>query len=50
MAGATEWRALLGRLDDAAKLAGLDPDTHELLRTPERVLDLISSSGDPTPA
>ena len=40
MAGATEWSAFLGRLDDAAKLAGLDPDTHELLRTPERVLEV----------
>lgn len=34
------WQAVLERLDDAAKLAGLDPDIHRLLRTPRRVLEV----------
>src|SRR2546423_14350924 len=31
---------MLERLDDAAKLTGVDPDIHRLLRTPERVLEV----------
>ncbi|MDQ1395578.1 MAG: glutamate dehydrogenase [Acidimicrobiaceae bacterium] len=34
------WSAVLERLDDAAKLTGLDPDIHRLLRTPRRVLEV----------
>ena len=34
------WAAILERLDDAAKLIGLDPDIHRLLRTPRRVLEV----------
>ncbi len=34
------WDAMLERLDDAAKLAGLDDDVHRLLRTPRRVLEV----------
>ena len=34
------WAAILERLDDAAKIIGLDPDVHRLLRTPERVLEV----------
>ncbi|MBW3669867.1 MAG: Glu/Leu/Phe/Val dehydrogenase [Actinobacteria bacterium] len=34
------WAAVLERLDDAAKLTGLDPDIHRLLRTPRRVLEV----------
>ena len=34
------WSAVLERLDDAAKLAGLDPDIHRMLRTPKRVLEV----------
>ncbi len=34
------WLTVLDRLDDAAALAGLDPDIHRLLRTPERVLEV----------
>jgi glutamate dehydrogenase (NAD(P)+) len=37
---ATAWQTVLDRLDDAAKLADLDPDIHRLLRTPERVLEV----------
>jgi glutamate dehydrogenase (NAD(P)+) len=37
---ANAWRTVLERLDDAAKLADLDPDIHRLLRTPERVLEV----------
>jgi glutamate dehydrogenase (NAD(P)+) len=37
---ATAWQTVLDRLDDAAKLADLDPDVHRLLRTPERVLEV----------
>ena len=32
--------AVLHRLDDAAKLTGLDPDIHRMLRTPKRVLEV----------
>ncbi|TML41399.1 MAG: Glu/Leu/Phe/Val dehydrogenase [Actinobacteria bacterium] len=31
---------MLERLDDAAKLTGVDPDIHRLLRTPERILEV----------
>jgi len=31
---------VLERLDDAAKLTGVDPDIHRLLRTPRRVLEV----------
>ncbi|MGK2947999.1 MAG: Glu/Leu/Phe/Val family dehydrogenase [Acidimicrobiales bacterium] len=34
------WQTVLDRLDDAAKLADLDPDIHRILRTPERVLEV----------
>ena len=34
------WQAVLDRLDDAAKLADLDPDVHRILREPERVLEV----------
>src|SRR4051812_16666809 len=34
------WAAVLERLDDAAKLTGVDPDVHRLLRTPRRVLEV----------
>src|SRR5436189_144172 len=34
------WAALLERLDDAAKLTGVDPDIHRLLRTPRRILEV----------
>ena len=37
---ADAWQTVLDRLDDAAKLASLDPDIHRLLRTPERVLEV----------
>lgn len=34
------WQTVLDRLDDAAKLADLDPDILRLLRTPKRVLEV----------
>ena len=34
------WAAVLERLDDAAKLTGVDPDIHRMLRTPRRVLEV----------
>jgi glutamate dehydrogenase (NAD(P)+) len=37
---ATAWQTVLDRLDDAAKLADVDPDIHRLLRTPKRVLEV----------
>jgi glutamate dehydrogenase (NAD(P)+) len=37
---AAAWLTVLERLDDAAKLADLDPDIHRILRTPERVLEV----------
>jgi glutamate dehydrogenase (NAD(P)+) len=40
MASFDPWEATLERLDDAAKLAGLDSDVHRLLRTPRRVLEV----------
>jgi glutamate dehydrogenase (NAD(P)+) len=37
---ADAWPTVLERLDDAAKLADLDPDVLRLLRTPERILEV----------
>jgi glutamate dehydrogenase (NAD(P)+) len=37
---ADAWQTVLDRLDDAAKLADIDPDIHRLLRTPKRVLEV----------
>ncbi|HEY5026354.1 MAG TPA: Glu/Leu/Phe/Val dehydrogenase [Acidimicrobiales bacterium] len=34
------WATVLERIDDAAELAGLDPDVHRLLRLPDRVLEV----------
>jgi len=34
------WDAILERLDEAAKLTGIDPDIHRKLRTPKRVLEV----------
>ena len=34
------WAAVLERLDDAAKLTGVDADVHRLLRTPRRILEV----------
>jgi glutamate dehydrogenase (NAD(P)+) len=34
------WEAVLERLDDAAKLIGLDPDVHGMLRRPKRILEV----------
>ena len=34
------WEAVLARLDDAAELAGLDPDIHRMLRVPRRILEV----------
>ena len=39
-AGSDSWAAVLERLDDAAKLTGVDPDIHRMLRTPQRVLEV----------
>ena len=38
--GAQSWAAVLERIDDAAKLSGIDPDIHHLLRRPQRVLEV----------
>ena len=40
MSAGDPWLALLERLDDAAKLTGIDPDIHRVLRTPKRVLEV----------
>jgi len=40
MSSADPWAAVLERLDDAAKLTGLDPDIHRMLRAPRRVLEV----------
>jgi glutamate dehydrogenase (NAD(P)+) len=37
---ADAWQTVLDRIDDAAKLADLDPDIHRLLRTPKRTLEV----------
>ncbi|MCU1460783.1 MAG: glutamate dehydrogenase/leucine dehydrogenase [Acidimicrobiales bacterium] len=34
------WAEVLERIDDAAKLTGVDPDIHRLLRHPKRVLEV----------
>ncbi|HLX89207.1 MAG TPA: Glu/Leu/Phe/Val dehydrogenase [Acidimicrobiales bacterium] len=34
------WAAVLERIDDAAVLAGLDPDIHRMLRVPKRILEV----------
>jgi len=34
------WELVLGRLDEAAELSKLDPDVHQVLRTPSRVLEV----------
>ncbi|HXQ90716.1 MAG TPA: Glu/Leu/Phe/Val dehydrogenase [Acidimicrobiales bacterium] len=34
------WTTVLERIDDAAALAGLDPDVHRLLQLPDRVLEV----------
>jgi glutamate dehydrogenase (NAD(P)+) len=34
------WGAILERIDDAAALAGLDPNVHRQLRHPERILEV----------
>jgi glutamate dehydrogenase (NAD(P)+) len=34
------WEAVLERLDEAAKLIGLDPDVHAMLRRPKRILEV----------
>jgi len=34
------WAAVIERIDDAAELAGLDPDVHRLLRLPDRILEV----------
>jgi len=38
--GTDAWDALLERLDDAARLTGIDPDIHAKLRIPKRVLEV----------
>src|SRR4051794_24943594 len=40
MPASDPWRAVLERIDDAAKLTGLDPDIHRMLRKPRRVLEV----------
>jgi glutamate dehydrogenase (NAD(P)+) len=40
VANSDPWAAVLERLDDAAKLTGLDADIHRMLRTPRRVLEV----------
>jgi glutamate dehydrogenase (NAD(P)+) len=40
MGSSDPWAAVLERLDDAAKLTGIDPDIHRVLRTPKRVLEV----------
>ena len=37
---ADPWLAVLEHLDDAAKLTGIDPDIHRMLRRPRRVLEV----------
>ncbi len=34
------WAAILERIDDAAKLTGVDPDVHNMLRQPRRALEV----------
>jgi glutamate dehydrogenase (NAD(P)+) len=36
----TAWEAILDRIDDAALVAGIDPNIHAMIRQPERVLEV----------
>ena len=36
----SSWEAILERLDDAAVVSGIDPEIHEFLRLPKRVLEV----------
>jgi glutamate dehydrogenase (NAD(P)+) len=40
MPGSDPWAAVLERLDDAAKLTGVNPDIHRMLRVPDRILEV----------
>lgn len=40
MTATDPWNAVLERIDDAARLIGLDADTHRLLSVPSRVLEV----------
>jgi hypothetical protein len=44
----SSWEAILERLDDAAEVSGVDPEIHEFLRLPKRVLEVsaILASGE----
>jgi glutamate dehydrogenase (NAD(P)+) len=37
---ASSWEAILERLDDAAAVSGVDPEIHEFLRSPKRILEV----------
>ena len=39
-AGEERWSEVLDLIDDAAKLVGLDPDIHGMLRAPQRMLEV----------
>jgi glutamate dehydrogenase (NAD(P)+) len=39
-AGEERWAEVLDLIDDAAKLVGLDPDIHGMLRAPQRMLEV----------
>src|SRR6476659_8758666 len=36
----SSWEAILERLDDAVEVSGVDPEIHEFLRLPKRVLEV----------
>ena len=38
--GLEQWSEILDLIDDAAKLVGLDPDIHGILRSPQRMLEV----------
>jgi glutamate dehydrogenase (NAD(P)+) len=40
LSGSDPWAAILERLDDAAKLTGIDPDIHRVLCTTKRILEV----------
>lgn len=40
MVATSSWEAILERLDDAATVSGVDPEIHEFLRSPKRVLEV----------
>ena len=40
MTGEARWSEVLDLIDDAAKLVGLDPDIHGMLRAPQRMLEV----------